>query len=48
VDDSRRTEDAAMRCNRCGEERLVEIVNDARGTQGFCSVCAFSWTIPKN
>lgn len=30
-------------CPRCLEHRLVEIVTDARGKQGFCSVCAFYW-----
>lgn len=32
-------------CERCGEVRLVEIVRDARGIQGLCNVCAFSWWI---
>jgi transcription elongation factor Elf1 len=36
-----------MTCSRCGEDRLVEIVKDARGERGFCSVCSYSWQVKK-
>lgn len=32
-------------CPACAEHRLVEIVADARGEQGFCAVCATSWAM---
>lgn len=32
-------------CPKCLEVRLVEQVKDARGVQGVCAVCAFSWWI---
>lgn len=30
-------------CKKCGEERLVHEVADARGIQNFCQVCTNSW-----
>jgi formylmethanofuran dehydrogenase subunit E len=32
-------------CKRCGEQRMVEIIKDARGEQAFCAVCASSWKL---
>ena len=29
-------------CPRCGEDRLTNLVTDARGRQGVCDVCAYS------
>ena len=34
-----------LECPKCREHRLVEIVTDARGEQGFCAVCSHSWKI---
>lgn len=34
-----------IECPRCLEFRLVEAVEDARGVQGFCSVCSYAWWI---
>lgn len=36
-----------LECPKCREFRLVEIVNDASGEQGFCSVCAHSWWVKR-
>lgn len=32
-------------CKKCGEERLVHQVADARGVQNVCQVCAHAWWI---
>jgi transposase-like protein len=34
-----------LECPRCREFRLVEVVDDARGQQGYCSVCSFAWPL---
>ncbi len=34
-----------LRCPKCDEERLVEIVEDRRGPQGVCAVCGHSWVL---
>ena len=33
-------------CPKCGEDRLVTIVTDARGRQGVCDVCSHDWWLP--
>jgi len=30
-------------CRKCGEERLVKPIRDARGAQCFCAVCGHCW-----
>lgn len=32
-------------CDRCGEDRLVDTVTDARGVRGYCTVCSHEWVI---
>lgn len=34
-------------CERCRETRLTEVVKDARGEQGFCSVCSHAWWLTR-
>ena len=32
-------------CKKCGEEKLVQEIADARGVQNFCMVCSHSWWV---
>lgn len=32
-------------CPKCGEDRLVSKVEDARGTREYCSVCATEFNV---
>jgi hypothetical protein len=34
-----------LECPRCGEFRLVEIVETAGKQEGVCSVCAHAWVL---
>lgn len=36
-----------LECTKCGEFRLVEIVETAGKQQGVCAVCAHVWPIEK-
>lgn len=35
-------------CRKCGEERIVSRVEDARGVQMVCDVCTNSWWVVKH
>jgi hypothetical protein len=39
------TREGRKMCRDCGEERLVEPITDARGTQHTCKVCGHAWWV---
>ena len=32
-------------CKRCGEDRLIDEIADARGIVHFCRVCSHDWKV---
>jgi uncharacterized Zn finger protein len=35
-----------VRCEKCGEERLVDIVVSGRTREAFCACCGHAWPLP--
>lgn len=35
-------------CRKCGEDRLTSKVEDPRGVQMVCGVCAHDWWVRRN
>lgn len=40
---SGRATKASLYCPHCGEDRMVEIIQDSRGKEGCCAVCGKHW-----
>lgn len=37
----------ALRCQRCGEDRQIDVVMTGTKTEAYCATCGHTWTMPK-